>query len=59
MDKALMLHDHQECEILVMNYMALDLEILNKLLDQKYLNPNLMIETNSGVEMQQYLISKS
>ena len=58
-DKAPMLRDHREYEILIMSCMALDLEILDKLLDQKYLNPKMMIETNSGAEMKQNSVSKS
>lgn len=59
MDTVLMLHDRQEYEILVVNYMALDLLILEILLDQKYLNPMMKSETTSDAEMKQNLVSKS
>ena len=59
MDKELLLHGLQVYEILVMNYKGFLLVILNKLLDQKYLNPKMMNETKSDEVKKQDLISKS
>ena len=50
MDKELEHHDPQEYESLIKYYMVPDPEKLDRLPDQKYLNPKMMNETNSVVK---------
>ena len=50
MDKELKHHDPQEYENLIKYYMVHGLEKLDKLPDQKYLNPKMTNETNSVVK---------
>ena len=50
MDKGLVLHDLPRYGSLIKYYMALDLVKLDRLLDQKFLNPKMMIETKSVVK---------